>query len=113
MTDESESSDDFGEIIDYKVGLHQLDCEDSLVAIKPSSSVIYSFFLLHATSDSVYELDTTSQYGHTYMYLAGTKVFRGHFFNYQKTKYRVEHFYKEDTKIETLVPQESVFHSTQ
>ena len=54
-------------------------------------------FVLHVTSSGVYELeeDTRSQYGHTY--LAGTKVLKGHFLNYQKTT-REGHSYKEDTK---------------
>ena len=55
----------------------------------------------------VYELeeDTRSQYGHTY--LAGTKVLKGHFLNYQKTT-REGHLYKEDTKTEAIIPQECV-----
>ena len=82
---------------------------DSFVAIKPSSDAIYSFFLLHVTSDGVYELekDTTSQYGHTY--LAGTKVVKGHFLNYQKTT-REGHLYKQDPKTEAIVPQECVLY---
>ena len=80
---------------------------DSFVAIKPSSDAIYSFFVLHVTSSCVYELeeDTRSQCGHTY--LAGTKVFKGHFLNYQKT-IREGYLYKEDTKTEAIIPQECV-----
>ena len=61
----------------------------------------------HVTSSGVYELeeDTRSQYGHTY--LAGTKVLKGHFLNYQKTT-REGHLYKEDTKTEAIIPQECV-----
>ena len=60
-----------------------------------------------STSSGVYELeeDTRSQYGHTY--LAGTKVLKGHFRNYQKTT-REGHLYKEDTKTEAIIPQECV-----
>ena len=47
-------------------------------------------FVLHVTSSGVglYELevDTRSQYGHTY--LADTKVLKGHFLNYQDYKRR-------------------------
>ena len=70
--------------------------------------LIRSFVLhLHVTSSGVYELeeDTRSQYGHTY--LAGTKVLKGHFLNYQKTT-REGHLYKEDTKTEAIIPQECV-----
>ena len=71
------------------------------------SDAIYSFFVLHVPSSGVYELeeDTRSQYGHTY--LAGTKVLKGHFLNYQNTT-REGHLYKEDTKTEAIIPKECV-----
>ena len=43
-----------------------------------------SYFLLQVTSDGVIPLqkDTKSEYGH--LYLAGTKIVKGHYLNYER-----------------------------
>ena len=81
--------------------LHFSACYTNLIAIKPSSDAIYSFFLLHVTSDGVYEL------------AEDTITIRPHLFGWHKgviTKRLLEKdtctkMYKEDTKTEAIVLQ--------
>lgn len=63
---------------------------------------------MHVTSAGVIQLqkDTKSEYGH--LYLAGTKIVKGHYLNYEK-RTREGMLYKK-SKDEAIVPQECILY---